>query len=205
MKLARTTLHLVSRIAIAAIATAFLAGGAAIADGGSLIGQSAPNFTLNNAVTGASTSLSSLESGKQATVVIFISTKCPVSNAYNERYEALSNSYSDKGVVIVGINSNETEPIDEVASHAQAHGFTFPVLKDLGSAIADAYGAGHTPEVFVIDSHGMVVYHGRIDNSMKASEVTSHDLAKALDQVIAGKPVSPSETKAFGCSIKRPH
>ena len=201
MKSTNFAIKLLSRLAAAALLIAVIAGPAARA--GSLVGQPAPAFTLTNAVTGSGISLSSLNAGKQATVIIFISTQCPVSRAYNARYNALANAFAGKGVDVVGINSNETEPIAEVADNAKQNKFTFPVLKDPGSAVADAYSANHTPEVFVVDSHGTVVYHGRIDNNMDPDQVTSHDLVTALDQILAGKTVSPSETKAFGCSIKR--
>lgn len=206
MKSAHITTHrLFWQVAAVAALAAILSAPAARAAGSRIIGQTAPEFTLKNAVTGASTSLTSLRAGRQATVIMFIATRCPISNAYNGRFVELANEYASKGVDFVGINSNETEPVAEVASHAQEHKFTFPVLKDPGCSVADAYGASHTPEVYVVDSKGTVVYHGRIDNNTDSSQVTTHDLATALDQVLAGKTVSPSETKAFGCTIKRSH
>jgi peroxiredoxin len=187
-----------------AILAATLSGANTLrADETSIIGHPAPDFTLANATTGANTSLGSLREGRQATVLLFIAVHCPVSNAYNQRYSDIANEYSVKAVEFVGINSNQTESIDAVASHARQNNFTFPVLKDAGSATADAYGATHTPEAFVIDSHGYIVYHGRIDNNMDTNKVTTHELANALDEILAGKPVTKPETKAFGCSIKR--
>jgi peroxiredoxin len=168
------------------------------------IGSSAPSFSLPNVETLKNESLKSLSHKKKATVIIFIATQCPVSNAYNERMEALASSYSTKKVAFIGINSNETEPIAECAAHAEQHKFTFPVLKDAGSKIADLYSARYTPEVFVLDSKGAIVYHGRIDNSRIIANVTTHELSDALDSILAGKPVEKSETKAFGCTIKRP-
>ena len=70
--------------------------------------------------------------------------------------------------------------------------------------VADLYGAGHTPEIFVVDKGGVLRYHGRIDENYEdASKVTSPDLKNALDSLLAGKPVQKAETKAFGCTIKR--
>ena len=135
---------------------------------------------------------------------MFVATKCPVSNAYNTRMAALGKEYAAKGIAVVGINSNKTEPAAEVKEHAEKHGFTFPVLKDDGNKVADAYGATKTPEVFVLDPKGNLLYHGRIDENQDDPQgVKSPDLRNALDAVLAGRPVPAAETKAFGCTIKR--
>ena len=168
------------------------------------IGSPAPDFTLPAASDGKAVALKDLLAENRAVAVIFVATKCPVSNAYNARMAALGKEYAAKGVPLVGVNSNKTEPTAEVKEHAEKHGFTFPVLKDEGNRVADAYGASHTPEVFVVDPKGNLVYHGRIDeNQDDARNVKSPDLRNALDAVLAGKPVPTPETKAFGCSIKR--
>ncbi len=167
------------------------------------LGQPAPTFALPDAATGAVSSLADLSTGKKATVVMFIATRCPVSNAYDDRMASIAKQYMAKDVAFVAINANTTEPIDEVASHAKAHNFPFPVLKDADDKIANAYAANVTPETYVLNSQGILVYHGRIDNSQDPSGVTKHDLAEALDETLAGQPVAKAETKAFGCSIKR--
>lgn len=166
------------------------------------VGQTAPAFTLLDVGTGAQTTLASLGAGKKATVLLFVSTRCPVSNAYNTRMSALAKAYSSKNIAFVGINANTTEAVPEVASHAKAH-FSFPVLKDADDTVADAYNAHVTPEAYVIDGQGTLVYHGRIDNSMELGDVKSHDLASALDAVVAGRAVTAKQASAFGCSIKR--
>lgn len=171
--------------------------------GGIQIGSSAPAFTLTNVATGDKVSLDDLRKDKKATVVMFIATRCPVSNAYNDRMETLAARYEPKHVEFVGINANQTEPVAEVASHAKDHNFTFPVLKDADDSVANLYDAHVTPETYVINSDGVIVYHGRIDNSMDPENVATNDLADALDDVLAGKTVTKPETKAFGCSIKR--
>jgi peroxiredoxin len=167
------------------------------------LGAPAPGFALTDVRSKARVTLAQEIKGKRAAVVIFIATRCPVSNAYNDRMVALANAYAKRGVAFVGINANQTEPVAECASHAADHHFPFPVLKDPTDAVADSYDARCTPEAYVIDAKGILVYHGRIDNNMDSSAVKSHDLAAALDQVLSGSPVTVSETKAFGCSIKR--
>ncbi len=168
------------------------------------IGAPAPDFTLPAASDGKAIALKDLLAKNKAVAVVFIATKCPVSNAYNTRMAALGKEYAAKGVFLVGINSNKTEPAAEVKEHAEKHGFTFPVVKDEGNKVADAYGAAKTPEVFVLDPKGILVYHGRIDeNQDDARNVRSPDLRNAFEAILAGKPVPAAETKAFGCTIKR--
>jgi len=137
------------------------------------------------------------------TAVIFIATQCPVSNAYNERMKALYSDYAPKGVQFVFLNANSTESAADVERHHDAHGFPFPVYKDVNSAFADKVGAAVTPHSFVFDAQGTLVYRGSIDNAQNIDRVTAHPLRDALDAVLAGRPVPVSESKAFGCSIKR--
>ena len=168
------------------------------------IGAPAPDFTLPAASDGKAVALKDLLARSKAVTIVFVATKCPVSNAYNTRMEVLGKEYAAKGIPLVGINSNKTEPAAEVKEHAERHGFTFPVLKDDGNRIADAYGATRTPEVFVLDPNGNLLYHGRIDeNQDDPKGVKSPDLRNALDAILSGRPVPAAETKAFGCTIKR--
>src|SRR5258707_13961453 len=147
------------------------------------IGATIDDFKLPDA-DGAEHSLKSL-TGKNGAVLIFIATKCPVSNAYNDRMEKLAQDYKAKGINVIGINSNNTEPSSEVKSHATEKHLTFAILKDDSNKIADRFGANHTPEAYVIDTSGKLVYHGRIDNSQKIEAITSNDLRNALDAVLA--------------------
>jgi peroxiredoxin len=137
-------------------------------------------------------------------VLVFISTQCPYSNAYNDRMRDMAAAYAKKGVQFVGINSNVAETVQDAADHAKKHGHTFTIVKDPGNKVADLYDAKRTPEVFVVDKDGKLRYHGRIDdNSDDAAKVASPDLKNALDALLAGQPVAKAETKAFGCTIKR--
>jgi len=137
------------------------------------------------------------------TVVTFISTICPISNAYNNRMNAVFKEYSAKDVKFIFVNANSNEPANEVRQHAKDVGFEFPVYKDARNVVADRFGASVTPESYVIDSGGIVRYHGQIDDNRNAARVPTQGLRLALDAVLAGKPVQPQETKAFGCTIKR--
>jgi len=165
------------------------------------IGATIDEFTLPD-TDGKDHSLASLK-GKNGTVLIFIAVQCPISNAYNERMEKLSQDYKARGINVVGINSNVTEPADAVKAHAAAHKLTFMILKDPGNKIADALGATHTPEVYFLDANNKLLYQGRIDNNKNLDQVNTSDLRLALDAALAGKPIEKTTAMAFGCSIKR--
>ena len=166
------------------------------------VGEDVPLFTLKN-YDGKEYGLEKALKESKLAVVMFIATQCPVSNAYNERMAKLHEQYGRIGVSFVGINSNKQEGVSEIATHAKAKGFKFPVLKDAENKIADAYGAQVTPEIYVVSPKGKLLYHGRIDDSRDPAKVEVRDLTKALDALLSGKEPPRAETKAFGCSIKR--
>lgn len=168
---------------------------------GVALGAVVPDFTLPDA-DGKPHTLASLK-GSKGTVLLFIATKCPVSNAYNARMAKLAEDYKSKGVSVIGINSNVAELADEVKKHSAENGLSFAILKDANNAVADRFAAQVTPEAYVLDASGKLVYHGRIDNSRNGDSITASELRDALDAVVAGKPVEKQEAKAFGCSIKR--
>ena len=105
--------------------------------------------------------------------------------------------------LFVDNRSNKAEDIDEIREHANDNGLTFTILKDDKNIIADKFEASFTPEIYVLNNEFELLYHGRIDNSRRESEVDSNDLRDALEEILSGKAVSTPETKAFGCTIKR--
>lgn len=165
------------------------------------IGATIEDFKLPD-VAGAEHSLASLK-GKNGTVLLFVSVQCPVSNAYNERMQKLYQDYKDKGIAVIGINSNVAEDSAAAKAHAAEKGLTFPILKDAGNKIADKLGATRTPEAYFLDGNNKLLYHGRIDNNQNAALIETNDLRLALDSSLAGKPIEKPEAKAFGCNIKR--
>lgn len=165
------------------------------------IGGKVANVQLAT-VTGESVQLYSY-AGQQGTLVIFVATKCPVSNDYNQRMADLAKEYAARGFAVIGINSNRSEPADEVARHAAEKGLGFTVLKDPDNKVADYLGASVTPEAYLFDRDWTLRYHGRIDDSRNPANINARDLRAALDAVLAGRTVPVTETKAFGCTIKR--
>ncbi|MBI3195863.1 MAG: redoxin domain-containing protein [Ignavibacteriae bacterium] len=166
------------------------------------IGDKAPSFVLKN-YDGKEFKLEKLLKENKYTVLMWISTECPVSNAYNERMVKLYDTYAGKGIAFVGMNSNKAEKVSDIEKHSKDKRFKFVVLKDDMNKVADLYAAQVTPEVFVLDPKGSIVYHGRIDDSKNAEKIEKKDLAAALDALLAGKKIENAETKAFGCTVKR--
>jgi peroxiredoxin len=170
------------------------------------VGDRVDSFTLPDARSGEQRSLDSLK-GPKGVAVIFVATDCPYSNAFNGIMASLAEEYQAKGVSLVGINSNKTEPREAVRKHAEENGLSFAVLKDDGNVVADRLGAQVTPEVFLLDSDLVLQYHGTIGNSkqptVKKEEARADDVRPALEAVVNGGEVAVRETKAFGCTIKR--
>jgi peroxiredoxin len=164
------------------------------------VGAAAPEFELKD-LSGQPHALKNYR-GK-LTVITFLSARCPISNAYKDRVKALAEDYVKQGVAFLGINASADEPLDEVRAHAEQNNFSFTILKDEGNIVADAYAAERTPKVYVIDAEGVLRYQGRIDSSHNPRLVKRQDLRAALDELLAGKPVSVGSTQAMGCILQR--
>ena len=138
-----------------------------------------------------------------ATVVVFISTLCPVSNAYHDRYKQLITDFKGKPVQFVFINANDNETLAEVNDHIRAAELPFPVYKDWKNSVADKLGATMTPEAFVLNAKSEILYHGAVDDSKNEVRVKVTALRDAISSTLAAKPVARKELKAFGCTIHR--
>jgi peroxiredoxin len=168
-------------------------------------GKQILNFSLKD-VQGHSVSLDDFRD-KKAIVVIFIGTECPINNAFMPRLSEMYRTYSPRSVAFLGINANQQDSPERVAEHAREYALPFPVLKDEGNHVADLFEAERTPEAFVLDAGRKICYRGRIDDQFgigyKRPQPSRRDLVMALDEVLAGKPVSQPVTTVFGCFIAR--
>lgn len=191
--------RLAVRLVFAAIVLLFVS--APIYAGNGAAVEKVDDFTLTD-YNGKQHRLSDYKDAK-AVVLIFVSTQCPVSNAYNERMAKLHEDFKERGVAFLGINANVAEDVSNIKKHAAENKLPFVILKDKDNLIADKLEASVTPEVYIVNAKHEVLYHGRIDDSRNAEKVTSQDTRKALEEILAGKEVSEARTKAFGCSIKR--
>ncbi len=139
----------------------------------------------------------------KASVFLFVSGQCPVSNVYTPRMNALAAVYGARDVQVFAVYSDRQESASDITKHAKEHGLTFPVVKDSANVLADRLGAKMTPEAIIVDASGTVRYRGRIDDNAVATRVSVHDLAAALDAVLDSKPVAHPEMLAVGCAIRR--
>ena len=171
------------------------------------LGTPAPDFSLPN-VDGKTVSLADL-TGSKAYLVVFMCNHCPYVKHVAPELARLAREYQEKGVTVVGINSNDvaSHPDDspqEMAKEVKSRGYTFPYLFDETQKVAQAYRAACTPDFYVFDKGRKLAYRGQLDASRPDSGVplTGRDLRQALDAVLAGKPVSPDQTPSIGCNIK---
>jgi peroxiredoxin/mono/diheme cytochrome c family protein len=144
---------------------------------------------------------------KKAVVVVFAGTECPVNNYYMVRLKQLHAQYAGKGVQFLAVNSNPQDSVEKIAEHARQYGLLFPVLKDVDQEVADLLQAERTPEAVVLDGRRAVCYRGRIDDQCgvgyRKPQPSRRDLVEAIEEVLAGKPVSVARTQAAGCLIAR--
>ena len=170
------------------------------------LGSKIPQFNLP-ATDGKSYSVDSFVQAK-VLIVLFSCNHCPYVQAYEERIIAIQKDYKKDSVQVVAINSNDAadypdDSFENMKVRAQQRNFNFPYLRDESQDTAKAFGASHTPELFVFDTNRNLAYYGKIDDNWKEEDkVKSKYLRSALDEIIAGKPVSVPETFAIGCTIK---
>ncbi|MBI4556686.1 MAG: redoxin domain-containing protein [Candidatus Hydrogenedentes bacterium] len=165
------------------------------------IGAAMPDFKLKDC-DGKEHTLSGYK-GK-IVVLDFCSQGCPWSRGADPHLAALSKEYGAKGVVFLGVDSHSETTPEEIKAYAAKTGIPHPILKDTGNSYADAVGAERTPEIYIADKEGKLVYHGAFDNRKnpdKAGDINY--VKKALDSVLGGQSVETAKVNAWGCTIKR--
>jgi peroxiredoxin len=172
-----------------------------------VVGVKVASFTLRD-YRGADSSLDQF-AAKKAVVLAFVGCECPVARLYGPRLAGLAKEYEAKGVQFLGIDSNQQDGVTQIARFAKESGIEFPILKDVNNVLADQLGVQRTVEVLVLDAGKAIRYRGRIDNQynvgISRTKSTQNDLAQALDELLAGKPVSKPTTPVVGCFIGRVH
>jgi len=196
-------------LAACLMTAAFAVSTDAIAADAPVIGRQIADFKLRDH-WGKEHQLSQL-GDRKAVVVVFLGTECPLARLYAPRLAELAKEYEPRGVAFLGVDSNQQDSIQELATFARVNALSFPLLKDVGNEVADQFGALRTPEVFVLDGQRTVRYWGRIDDQygfqtgvgFQRPEPSRRDLAVAIDELLAGEPVSQPVTTAMGCHIGR--
>lgn len=173
------------------------------------LGHKAPDFTLFDAISNKNISLQDIKSDI-ATVIMFICNHCPYVQHIQHELSRVAQEYQQKGIQFIAIQSNDADKYPEDAPEnmkkvAKQIGYPFPYLYDETQAVAKAYDAACTPDIYVYDKNLACVYHGRFDDSSPGKPdvlVTGKDLRAALDNLIAGEPVNRDQKPSMGCSIK---
>lgn len=172
-------------------------------------GDVASDFNLKN-VDNKMVSLADYKDAK-GFIVIFTCNACPYSVAYEDRIIALDKKYKPLGYPVIAINPNDPEASPKetfqlMQQRAADKGFTFPYMQDLGQSVYPKYGATKTPHIYILQKDKkqlLVRYIGAIDDNYKdASDVSERYVEKAVDALLAGKPVAQATTVAVGCGIK---
>ncbi len=171
------------------------------------LGTSAPDFRLPD-TNGKTVSLADFKD-KPALLVVFMCNHCPYVRHIRSGLAQLARDYLPRGVAMVGINSNDVENYSEdspaeMKKEVKSAGYIFPYLYDESQAVAQAYRAACTPDIYLFDKSRKLVYRGQFDDSRPGNgvPVTGKDLRAALDAVLAGKPVPPDQKPSIGCNIK---
>jgi peroxiredoxin len=173
------------------------------------VGDKASDFNLKN-IDGKMVSLSGMKNNKGA-IVIFTCNHCPFSQAYEDRIIKLHRKYEAQGYPVIAINPNDDVKVpddsyENMVKRAKEKKFGFPYLRDADQKVAMAYGAARTPHVYILNRDGdgyKVAYIGAIDNNTDDEKaVTQKYVETAVDELLAGKAVTTTTTKAIGCTIK---
>ena len=167
------------------------------------VGRVIDDFTLHD-VFGRPHALSEWAESKFL-VVAFLGTECPLSKLYGPRLDELTREFGPRGVVFVGVNPNAQDSLADVAAFVRVHNIACPIFKDIDGSVAGSMGATRTPEVFVLDGGRVVRYWGRIDDQygvgVRRPAPERRDLADALEELLAGRPVSRPVVPSVGCRI----
>ncbi len=159
-------------------------------------------------VSGKEISLQEVQTPK-GLLVMFSCNTCPyVIKNQSRTYEVCKYALGS-GLGVAVLNSNEAQrseadSYDDMKAYAKEQGYGWYYMVDQNSTLADAFGANRTPECFLFDGSGKLVYHGAIDdNPNDAGAVSRKHLRVAIDEVLGGKEVSVKQSRSVGCSIKR--
>jgi thiol-disulfide isomerase/thioredoxin len=172
------------------------------------LGTRAHDFLLPDTVSGEMRSFSGLK-GTRGTILMFICNHCPFVKHVNPELVRLARDYSDRGIGIIAISSNDVENYpedhpDKMRDTAAMEGYSFPYLYDATQETARQYQAACTPDFYLFDSEDLLVYRGQLDSSRPGNDLplNGEDLRAALDCLLRGVPVSDAQKPSIGCNIK---
>jgi len=172
-------------------------------------GDKIPGADISMKSVGGNATTLKAQEGKNGLLVMFSCNTCP----YVVRNQPVTNATikyaKEHNINMVVINSNENQRSDEdsyaaMGKYAKEQGYTVPYLLDDKAAVADMFGATHTPEIFLFNKDGKLVYKGAMnDNPSDPASAKHIYINDAIDNLVAGKTINPNTTKSVGCGIKR--
>ena len=185
-------------------------GGTAVAETPSTIlklGTTLPSFRLQD-INGRTVPSDDFARSR-GLLVAFWCPHCPYVRHIRGEFSRLAKDFQQRGGAVVAINSNDVAAVPEdgpdgMTQEAREVGYTFPYLFDETQAVAKAFRAACTPDLFLFDSAQRLVYRGQFDASRPKSQtpVTSKDLKAAVDAMLAGQDVPADQRPSTGCNIK---
>lgn len=171
------------------------------------LGTALPAFELPEPRSGAA--ISTADFAGQPLVVAFVCNHCPFVVHIWDAFVAFADEYAEKGVQTVAISSNDViaHPADspeKMAELAHSSGATFPYLYDESQAVAKAFDAACTPDFYLFNAEGSLVYRGQFDEARPSNDtaVTGADMRAAVDALLAGDSISAEQKPSLGCGIK---
>ncbi|WP_019589836.1 MULTISPECIES: thioredoxin family protein [unclassified Thioalkalivibrio] len=172
------------------------------------LGTEAPNFQLPDVVSGETISLDSFPDAK-GYMIAFICNHCPFVQLIRHEFARYGREYTEKGIAVIAINSNDIEAVPEDApdamrDDARRFGYKFPYCLDEDQSVAKAYQAACTPDLYLFDADRKLYYRGQFDSTRPGSDqpVTGEDLRNATEALLAGQPAPEPQHPSLGCNIK---
>ena len=172
------------------------------------VGTSAPEFNLEDKVSGKRISLQEVK-GENGTVVMFICNHCPYVIHVNHELVRLANQYSEKGIGFVAISSNDVDRYPQDAPelmelNAKENNYPFPYLYDETQDVAKSYDAACTPDFYLFDSNLKSMYHGQLDNSRPGNSipVDGSSIRDAIERLLKNQEPIKNQKFSIGCGIK---
>jgi len=145
---------------------------------------------------------------KNGLLVMFSCNTCPVVHKYETRTVEICKKALENNVGVILLNPNEAyrdkgDSYNEMKEYAKKLGYSWNYVIDNNSAMADAFGATRTPEIFLFNNQGKLAYHGAIDDNANSADAATSYMKPAIENLVTGKKVEPEKTKSVGCTIKR--
>ncbi len=182
-----------------------LAGGSSIADDHDEdkveIGDKVPDFEMSD-TEGNTHKLEDFED--KIVVLSFYSQHCPWIIGHDPHMNALAKEYMEKDIVFLGIDAHAGRSLEAIEEHRKEVGVPYPILKDVDNKYADKMNAKVTPEIYIVDKEGNLVYHGAFDNRTSPRDEGEVNYVKnALDALLDGNDIDEPRVQAWGCGIVR--